>query len=81
MVSTQEPVTNIQLKVGVLVEPWPEFQEFLEVVQTEVDKPLSVICVEKVECSLLYIHGEDGTEESIKNKKDTPLLLLSLPQD
>jgi len=79
-VLTQELDTSTPPSHGVLVEPWPEFQEFQDLVLTDQDRPLSVICVEVVECLPPYTHGEDGTEESISSKRDTPSLLLSLPQ-
>jgi len=79
-VLTQELDTSTLLSLGVLVEPLPEFQEFQDLVPTDQDKPLLVICVEVVECLPHYTHGEDGTEESILSKRDTPLPLLLLPQ-
>jgi hypothetical protein len=52
------------------------FPEFLDPVPTEPVKPLSVTCVEKVECLLPSKPGEDGTEKSILTKEDMLLLLL-----
>jgi hypothetical protein len=49
--------------LGEPVEPLLEFQEFPDQVQAEMVKPLSVTCVEKVECSHLSKHGEDGIEK------------------
>jgi len=46
------PVCNIPPNLGVQVEPYPEFPEFQDLVLTDLVKPLSVTCVEKVECSL-----------------------------
>lgn len=77
---TQELDTSTPLSPGELVEPLPEFQEFQVLVPTDQDRPLSVICVEVVECSLHYTHGEDGTEELISSKRDTPLPPPLLPQ-
>lgn len=72
--------TSTLLSLGELVEPSLVFQEFQDQVLTDLVKPLSVTCVDQVECSLPYTHGEDGLEELILNKKDTPLLpLLPLP--
>lgn len=77
---TPELVTNIPPNLGEPVEPSPEFQEFPDPEPTGADKPLSVTCAVKEECSPPSTHGEDGTEELIKNKKDMPLLpLLPLP--
>lgn len=61
---------------GDQVEPLLEFQELPVQVHKELDKPLSVIWLEKVECLLHLKHGEDGTEKLILNKED--LLLLQL---
>jgi len=47
-----KPVWNTQPNHGELVEPLQEFQEFQDQVPTDQVKPLSVTCVEKVECSL-----------------------------
>jgi hypothetical protein len=48
---TQELVTNTVPNLGVLVELLLVFPEFLDQEPTEVDKVLSVINAEKVECS------------------------------
>lgn len=45
-------VWNTQLNLGEPEEPLQEFQEFQDQEPTDLDKPLSVTCVEKVECSL-----------------------------
>jgi len=47
------PVKNIPLNLGEQEELLPEFPEFPDQEPIYLDKPLSVICVEKVECSLL----------------------------
>jgi len=52
MVLTHQLVWNIQLNPGVQVELWQEFQESVVQVPTELVKVLSVINVEKEECSL-----------------------------
>jgi hypothetical protein len=44
--------TNMPPNLGEPEEPLPEFLEFLDQELTDPDKPLSVICVERVECSL-----------------------------
>lgn len=44
---------NTQLNHGELVELWLEFQELVVLVPPEVVRVLSVINVEKAECSLL----------------------------
>jgi len=66
--------------LGVLVELLLVFPEFLEVVLTEVVKPLLVTCVVRVECSLQLRFGEDGIDKSILSKRDTLLLQLLLLQ-
>jgi hypothetical protein len=50
--SPEPLVTNTQLNLGELVELLLVFPEFQDLVPTELVKLLSVICVEKVECSL-----------------------------
>jgi hypothetical protein len=52
MESKEKLVCNTQPNLGELVEPLLVFPEFPDLVPTELVKPLSVICVEKVECSL-----------------------------
>lgn len=69
-------VNNTQLNLGVLVELLLVFLEFPDLVLTELDKPLSVTCVEKVECLPLYKPTEDGIEKLMSTKEDTLLLLL-----
>jgi len=61
--SLQIKVTDTLLNLGVPVEPLLEFQESVVLVLTDPVKPLSVICVEKVECSPHCTYGEDGTEK------------------
>lgn len=46
------PEKNTLPNLGEPVEPLPEFPEFLDPEPTDPDKPPSVTCVEKVECSL-----------------------------
>lgn len=67
-------VINTQLNHGEPVELLLVFPEFPDLVLTEPVKPLSVICVEKVECSLPYKPTEDGTEKLMSTKEDMPLL-------
>jgi len=76
MVLLQIKDTDTQLNLGEQVEPLLEFQESVVQVLIDLVKPLSVICVEKVECLLHYKFGEDGIEKLILNKKDMPFLLL-----
>lgn len=71
-------VWNTQPNLGELVEPLLVFPEFLDLVPTELVKPLSVTCVEKVECSLPLKPTEDGTEKLILIKEDMLLLQLLL---
>jgi len=66
-------VINTQLNLGEPVELLLVFPEFPDLVLTELVKPLSVICVEKVECSLPYKPTEDGTEKLMSTKEDMPL--------
>ena len=56
-------VTDTLLNLGEPVEPSQEFQESVDQVLTDLVKPLSVTCVEKVECLPHYTFGEDGTEK------------------
>lgn len=72
-------VWNTQQNPGELVEPLLVFPEYLDQELTELDKPPSVTCAEREECSLPSKPTEDGTEKSILPKEDTPLLLPSLP--
>jgi len=74
----EKPVCNTLPNLGEPVEPLPVFPEFLDPVPTELVKPLSVTCVEKVECSLPSKPTEDGIEKSILTKEDTLLPLLWL---
>lgn len=64
MESPQCKDTDTPLNLGVPVEPLLEFQESEVLVLTDLVKPPSVTCVEKVECSPHYTYGEDGTEKS-----------------
>jgi len=80
MESKKKLVCNTQPNLGEPVEPLPVFPEFLDLVPTELVKPLSVTCVEKVECSLPLKSTEDGTEKLMSTKEDMPLpQLLLLP--
>jgi len=68
-------VCNTLPNLGELVEPLLVFPEFLDLVPTELVKPPSVTCVEKVECSLPLKPTEDGIEKLMSTKEDTLLLL------
>jgi len=74
-----KPVCNTQPNHGELVELLLVFPEFLDQEPTELVKLLSVICVEKEECSLLLKFTEDGIEKLMSTKEDMllpqPLLL------
>jgi len=59
--------------LGEQVELLPEFQELEDQEPTDQDKVPSETCVEKEEWPTHLKPGEDGTEESILNKEDTPL--------
>lgn len=61
--SNIKQVSNIQLNLGELVEPWQESQESQVQVPTDPDRELSVTCAEREECTLPSRHGEDGTEK------------------
>lgn len=76
----EKPVCNIPPNLGELVELSLVFPEFLDPEPIELVKPHSVICVEKVECSLPSKFSEDGIEKSMSTKRDTLLLLPLLPQ-
>jgi len=49
----------------VFLAPVREFPVFLDQVPTDLDKPPSVTCAERVEWPILFKHGEDTTERSI----------------
>lgn len=59
----QEQDTSTPLSLGELVEPFLVFPEYQDLVPTDQVRPLSVTCVDPVECSLPYTPGEDGEEE------------------
>ena len=80
MQSTLRQACNTVLNLGEQEEQWQEFPELEEVEPTEVDKLPSEICAEKVEWPTQSRPGDDGTEESTSNKRDTPLPVPSLPQ-
>ena len=69
------------LNPGVLVELLLVFQEYLDQEHIDLVKPPLVTNVEREEWVYQSKYGEDGTEESISNKRDTQLLQLLLPQE
>ena len=73
-------VLNTLLNHGVLVEPWQESQEFLDLVLADQDRPHLVTCAEKLECMHHLRSGESGTEKLTSPKEDTlsPLPLQHL---
>lgn len=81
MESTRRLVWNTQPSLGEPEEPSLVSPECLEVVPTDLVRPLSVTCVEREECSPRCTFGEDGIEEWISNKKEPLSLPPSLPQE
>jgi len=59
------------LSHGELEELLLVFLEYLEEVPTDLDRELSVTCVERVECLLQTKSGEDGIDESMLSRRDS----------